>query len=212
MEVALILGNGIWKGKKHLLELIDICELIVAVDGGWKKAVKAGIAPHVVIGDLDSLSPQEKEKLEQSEVELILHPSEKDKTDMELALDYVVGLKKKKVIMFGVLGGRTDHTLANLFLLFKGIKEDLEIKIINGQEEIYLLKKEIEIKGKSGDIISLIPATEVVEGIFTSGLQYPLNGESLYSGSSRGISNVMLSSKARISASSGILWVFHLRR
>ena len=135
----------------------------------------------------------------------------KDKTDSELALDYVVKKGFKNILIFGALGKRLDHFLSNLYLLANTKYEDINLKIINQNQEIFLIKGKKIIKAKKGDLLSLIPLKEDCLGIYTKGLLYKLNNEALYFSKSRGVSNVFTSSKAEIKIKKGILLAIHTK-
>jgi thiamine pyrophosphokinase len=112
---------------------------------------------------------------------------------------------RDKIIVFGALGGRVDHTLANIGLLGNPDYADRDIRIFSNNEYIYFLHSPSTIKGNIGDILSLISWGGPVLGVTTTGLQYPLSDEDLFPDKSRGISNVMTSSEAIIQFKKGNL-------
>ena len=93
-------------------------DLVVAADGGTKCALAAGVTPTHVIGDLDSLSPEQRAQLETAGTIIHAHPPAKDETDLELALLWAAAQPDvTEIVVLGALGGRPDQELANLLLL-----------------------------------------------------------------------------------------------
>jgi len=214
MKRALIFVNGNLSDLKRANDIITNEDCLIAVDGGAKHVLKLGLIPHIVIGDSDSVSPSLRKKLEKHKIEWIKFPRKKDKTDFELAINLVLQRKYSQIIIFGILGDRIDHLLANIFLLVKTQTENklIKIKVIEGDKEVYILNKEIVIKGKIGDELSIIPVSERLEGVITQGLEYKLINETLFFGSTRGISNVLNSKLVNIKTSSGVALVVCSRR
>jgi thiamine pyrophosphokinase len=177
----------------------------IAVDGGIRHLRELNMIPDILIGDLDSVSEQNLEWCRSLQVEIHQYPREKDQTDFELALDYAMKKNRDKIFVFGALGGRIDHTLANIGLLSNPHYAARDIRIFSNNEYVYFLHSPTTIKGNTGDIISLIPWRGPVLGVTTTGLQYPLSNEDLLPDRSRGISNVMSSTEAIIQFKKGNL-------
>jgi thiamine pyrophosphokinase len=110
------------------------------------------------------------------------------------------------------LGGRLDQTLGNIFLLSRPELAEIDIRLEDGQQEVFLIRSLGRLNGQPGDTISLIPLTTQVTGVVTEGLRYPLVDEILYFDQTRGISNVLLESEAAIQVREGILLCVHERR
>ncbi len=197
--------NGDFDIDKSLAEYHPAGGFNIAVDGGVRHLRVLNMIPDILIGDLDSVSEQDLEWCKNLQVEIHQYPRKKDQTDFELALDYALKKNREKIIVFGALGGRIDHTLANIGLLGNPHYADREIKIFSNNEHIFFLHSPTAIKGKVGDIISLIPWGDPVLGVTTTGLQFPLQNEDLLPDRSRGISNVMCSSDAFIEFKKGNL-------
>lgn len=211
MKRAIILSNGNLSGLDRLKENIDKNDFIVCTDGSATFALENNIHPNLVIGDFDSTTASIFKKLKQKNINLIKYPMIKDKTDFELAVDFLLKKKFKEIIVFGILGDRLDQIIANINLLIKIQIEnkDSMIKIIEGNQDLYILYKDIEISGKIGDLISIIPIDGDVIGITTTGLEYRLNNETLKYGLTRGISNILNQSKTKISVQKGHALVVH---
>jgi thiamine pyrophosphokinase len=204
---VVIFANGILSDPKKSLAHIHPNDMLIAADGGALHCIRLGLNPDIVIGDFDSLEPEELSKLEKSGAELIRHPARKDYTDLELALLYASQSGATQVLILGALGNRWDQTLANLLLPASSDFSALDIRLIDGTQEIFLVKSghKTEIKGKPGDTLSLIPLYGEARGITTEGLEYALQDGVLQFGSTRGISNVLLGRLASISCQEGLL-------
>jgi len=208
MTRAIIFANGNLSDLSQAKKIINKEDCLIAADGAVKHILKLKLIPKIIIGDLDSTPLSLQKELK---VQFIKYPRKKDKTDFELAVDYCLENKFQEIIIFGVLGDRIDHLMANIFLLAKIQTENptIKIKVIEGKKEIFILNKEIVINGKIGDEISIIPVGEKLEDILTDGLEYQLDNESLLFGSTRGISNVMNKKLVKIKASAGIAMIEH---
>ncbi|MFN3492786.1 MAG: thiamine diphosphokinase, partial [Anaerolineales bacterium] len=166
-----------------------------------------GLIPNLIIGDMDSLPSNF--QLSTFDGEVILFPKDKNETDLELAIQHAITLNPEEILIIGALGGRIDHTLANIALLTNFRRVACDLRLNDGLEEISLCKDQIEIKGRSGDVVSLIPYQENVEGVATQNLKWQLKNETLYFNKTRGISNEMISDTATISITKGLLLIVH---
>jgi thiamine pyrophosphokinase len=135
------------------------------------------------------------------------HPTHKDETDLELALQYAASLESAEIVILGALGGRLDQTVANVMLLAMPSLQGRRVLIVSGDEQTFLIPpgEPFHLYGHAGDVVSLIPFGGDAHGIRTAGLEYPLRDESLYFGPARGVSNVMLGEQATVSLRAGRL-------
>jgi thiamine pyrophosphokinase len=207
---AFLFANGSVADLSAVANQIRMTDLLVAVDGGFKYLAKIQKIPHILIGDLDSVSPKEIQRLEKLKVEIRKYPTEKDETDLELALGMLAEFKVSKVIVAGATGDRLDHSLGNIHLLTK-FQSTFDLSLDDGHQEMFLIGDRSVIHGKPNDIVSLIPIDEKDMGITTTGLAYPLKNETLYLASTRGISNVMLGKIASVQMQRGNLLCIHIR-
>lgn len=181
-------------------------DIVVCADKGYEFAAKKNITPDTVIGDFDSISiPVEKD------INIIKHPSEKDETDTELALLYLLGKGASEIIIIGALGGRYDHALANVFLLKKALDKGVNAFIEDENTRIYLVDKSATINAGKAQYVSLFPVFGDAKGVCLSGMKYPLYSENLLSGDVRGISNEITDSEAKITVQNGILLVMEIK-
>lgn len=204
---AVVVANGEMTENARVRAIWADADLRVAADGGARNArLYLGLAPQVVIGDMDSLDDETREWLEAAHAERVQHPRAKDETDLELALALAQTRGADELTILGAFGGRSDHFIANVMLLTR----TPHLKITDATSEVWMGSGNDSITGKRGDTISLIPLDTAVEGITTTDLEYPLRGETLERGSTRGISNVMLGATANVRWTRGALLIVHL--
>lgn len=212
VKTALIFANGDLRRPEEIRRMALGGELIIAADGGLCHIQSLGLIPNLLIGDLDSVTPEQILWAREVGAEVRQFPIDKDETDLELALLAAANVGCQKLIIFGALGGRLDQTLSNIFLLHLPDLADLDARIVDGNEEVILVRNSVRLTGKPGEIVSLLPLSPIVRGITTTGLQYPLQDESMVFYRSRGISNIMASETASVEVLSGILICIHERR
>jgi len=186
-------------------------DLIVAVDGGTQHVLNADLKPTHIIGDLDSLPAALREDLEASGTVFRPHPPVKDETDLELALLWAVEQEAERIVILGALGGRPDQELANLLLLAMPALRGHNVMVADGLWTIWLLHggERACLRGRPGDMLSLLPLGGDALGVKTQGLAYPLERETLAFGPARGVSNVFAGAEATVEFEKGLLWCFH---
>lgn len=210
---ALIIANGTGRSRRQLQRLARSADLVIAADGGAEVAARAGVDPHILIGDMDSVTLATRARLEAHGTDVRAVPPEKDQTDAELALEIAAGRGASEVWLAAAWGGRVDHAVANLLLVFLARQLGVRLCLIDGRSEAYLTDGPFVVDARVGHLVSLIPLSPVVEGITTVGLRYPLRDESLVRGATRGISNVVVTSPAGLSAvGAGDLLLVHTRQ
>jgi thiamine pyrophosphokinase len=187
--------------------------LVIAADGGLSLAAALGLTPDVVVGDMDSVNPQDLERAERSGARIDVHPVDKDETDLELALAVALAAGAVDITIVGGVGGRLDHLLANTMLLSAASADGLTMRWLTGSEEVLpcFPNRPVGIDGHPGDLVSLIPIDGPVRGVRTSGLRWQLDGDELGRGSTRGVSNEMTASEAQVWVDDGGLLVVHTR-
>lgn len=207
MKRAIIIANGRMEKPPQVASTLQGSDLIIAADGGIHNCLALGIQPHVVIGDLDSVGQEEAAALQSSGIQIMRFPARKDETDMELALQYSLQEKSKEVIVLGALGARWDMTIANVLLAAHPQFSGLRIRFLDGTQELVLLRpgENLDLKDRVGDSVSLIPLRGDAVGVTTHGLDYPLDAETLWFGSPRGVSNTIIRERTDISFTEGLL-------
>lgn len=202
----LIFANGELPNLEAARGLLRADDFILCADGGTRHALALGLIPHIIIGDLDSM-PEDFQPAPETQV--IKFSADKNETDLELAIRHALSLHPTQILIVAALGGRFDQTLGNLSLLTDPKLSTFDIRLADGVEEIFLCRDHATVKGRSGDIVSLIPWAGEITGVVTQNLKWPLNDETLYSYKTRGISNEMVGAEASIAIRSGLLLIVH---
>ena len=205
---AILFANGDCPGKLELQ--ISEKDYLIAVDGGLLNMLKLGLQPHLLIGDLDSISAADLHQCQQAGVEILRFSPQKNETDLELALLEAIKREFPQILLTCALGGRLDHSLGNLSILAMPESKGLQISILDGQTSVYLVRDQLHLETTQGDLVSLIPAGTEVQGIHTDGLRYPLENEKLDPWKTRGLSNIALGERVSVYLRSGQLYVFHI--
>lgn len=218
MNRIIIFANGELPNLDKARSLLRDDDFILCADGGTRHALALGLTPNLVIGDLDSIQKGQWQELEKDGVSIELFPHDKNETDLELAVRRALELEPKEILILAALGGRLDQSLANIALLTDLRLSTLDLRLDDGLEEILFCRakspkgNQVEVQGRSGDIVSLLPWSAPVHGIQTKGLKWMLNDETLYPEKTRGVSNEMISDSASIEIKSGLLLVIHRRQ
>lgn len=202
---AVIVANGLLPDPTAHSRLLRADDWIIAVDGGAAHAQAMGALPNEVIGDMDSLPDELRVALQAAGARFFPYPADKDETDLELALLRAVELGAAEVLILGALGGRLDQTLANLFLLVHPALAGMDVRLVEGAQTAFLVRRQVLIHGCPGDTVSLIPLGGDARGVTAEGLRWPLHGETLRFGATRGISNVLLREQASVTVEEGVM-------
>jgi len=173
-------------------------DYVICADHGYDHALKYEIVPDLLIGDMDSVIADA-----DSFPDKLVLPVRKDFTDSETAVRYAMDMHPDEIVLLGFTGTRMDHTLGNIFLLKLLDEKNIPAYIDDGNNRIYYFSGKFTVENMVGYTVSLIPVSEAVCGITTFGLDYPLDGENLYFGETRGISNVITENHAGYTAESG---------
>ncbi|MCC6298830.1 MAG: thiamine diphosphokinase [Anaerolineales bacterium] len=212
MHRILLFANGELPDLESARALLRPDDFILCADGGTRHALALGLTPNLIIGDMDSVEKETLKKFQNDGVELELFPRDKNETDLELALDKAIEMNPNEIIIVAALGGRMDQTLANIALLFNPQYAARNIVLDDGVEQILPCRDQVEVQGRSGDVVSLIPWGAPVHGIQTENLKWKLDHETLYPDKTRGISNEMTDDIAAVKIESGLLLVIHRRQ
>ncbi len=197
---------AIWIGgappvPRALVELPHV-DLVIAADSGLDVALDAGVAVDVLVGDLDSVTDQ---RVEAFDGEVVRFPADKDFTDLELALDCAVQRGASRIMVLGGGGGRLDHELGSLLVLTLEKYEGVAIEARIGSAHVRVVRGRVELTGAVGQIISLIPVTDSVEGVTTVGLRWGLDKATLQRGATWSISNEFALPVASVDVVAGVL-------
>src|SRR5205823_1393332 len=155
----------------------------------------------LLVGDLDSVSAETLARIEHVERHLV----DKDATDLELALAAALRFEPDRILVVGGAGGRLDHLFGGLLLLAADSLASVRVDGQIGAAAVHVIRGERSLVGEPGELISLFAVHGPAAGVVTEGLVYPLRGETLEPGSTRGISNVFAAPEARIGIEQGVL-------
>lgn len=181
---------------------------VIAVDAGLAVLRHLHLIPDEVVGDLDTVDPRLIEEYrELPRVEFEIHKPEKDETDTELALLSAARAGCDQVDILGALGGRMDHALGNIQLLYQFFRQGMDISIYDAKNRIYLIegRKKFKKQALYGKYISFLPLTEAVEGMTLRGFKYPLNHRTIQMGTSLCISNELKKEEGILELDHGVV-------
>ena len=190
--------------------------LVVAADGGARLAEPLGVRIDRWVGDGDSIGADGLAALKAAGVPVEQARPDKDESDTELAVRAALRDGAEGVVIVGGLGGRRiDHALANIGLLAMPELAGRDAVILDGRSRLTLIQApppgggsvDRRLPGRVGDLVSLLPVGDGVEGVTTRGLAYPLVDEPLPIGAARGLSNVRLDADAGVLIKAGSLLV-----
>ena len=209
-QTAVVLASGDPSpaaGAKRL----PAAALVIAADGGLAQAASFHLTVDIVIGDMDSVDPAALDRAAASGTRIERHPPDKDATDLELALDHAMAAGCRRVIVLGGGGGRLDHLLGNALVLSHAKYESTAIEWWTGSDRAVVVRPHdpLHVSGRVGDLLSLLPIGGAAVGVRTTGLRWKLQGVSLESGSTRGISNELADAEASVSLRRGALLAIH---
>ena len=194
----------------------DGIEFVVAADGGARHAVPLGLRVDTWVGDGDSVGDDALAALASAGVDIRRVAAAKDESDTELAVAAALERGADHIVVLGAFGGeRFDHAIANVGLLAMPALVGRRVELIDARTRVRLLRGPIaggqpaglDLPGRVGDVVSLLPFGPGVEGVTTEGLAYPLRDEPLPEGPARGLSNVRSSVDARVTVRRGLLLV-----
>ena len=202
-RTIVVVAGGDAVDPAHLDRLEGV--LLIAADSGIERATELGLHVDVAVGDFDSVSPAALDAVARDGAVIERHPAAKDATDLELAMDAAVARGATKVVVVGGHGGRLDHFLGNAALLASPRYADLEVVAQMGPARVTVIRSVATLCGKPGDLVSLVPVHGDATRVTTDGLAYPLLGEDLHAGSTRGVSNEFVGIEATVRLGTGVL-------
>jgi thiamine pyrophosphokinase len=182
---------------------------VVAADGGARHAEPLGLRIDRWVGDGDSVSADVLSRLEATGIPIDRMPFDKDESDTELALRAALAQRPDSVVILGALGGpRLDHALANLALLALPELRDIDVRLVAAEVRVRVAGPgATRLEGRVDDLVTLLPIGTDATGVTTAGLAYPLRGETLHVGRTRGLSNRRTEAIAEVVLQAGRLLV-----
>lgn len=183
-------------------------DMLVGADQGAWFLVSRGYRPHLAMGDFDSVSPDQKARIQEKALDFRdCDPIMKDYTDSEMAYMWALEQRPVEVTLLGFTGTRLDHTLANVQLLRRGLAAGVRTVLRNAHNRIELTNNRLELKDEGFSYASLLPMTVEVQGVTLTGFQYPLQDATLTMGQSLAVSNKLVAAEATVTVRSGELLV-----
>ena len=174
-------------------------DFIIAADGGLRHTEKMGLVPNIVIGDMDSMEGQ---KIPDG---AILFPARKDDTDTMLAIKEGLRLGYRCFVIYGGLGGRLDHSVANIQSLSYLLGEGAQGTLIDENHKVFLLRNGKIALNEPYHYISVFAYGGECRGVTLKGVQYPLDRVTLTPDFPLGVSNQQKGEKALIQVEDGTL-------
>lgn len=207
MTCCLIVGAApsAHQGLAYVLAHVAF-DCVIAVDGGYAALAERGIVPHVIVGDFDSLGFVPKGAQPPFD-------THKDFTDLDWALHYAHDHGFDDVVLADALSGRLDHSLGNLDLMVRSVREGIRVWGVTDEEIVLALAAPGEYscvnfaEGGVG-VVSVMPHSDKQYGVTETGFEYGLTEASKDNVSLWGISNELIGKKAEIALQSGSVWVF----
>ncbi len=203
-EIVVVVAGGDPPHPDSVLA-VPLGARVIAADRGLDHALALGLEVTAAIGDFDSASPEAIARAERAGTRIERYPTDKNATDLELALDAALELGPSGILLLAGDGGRLDHLLSTLLLLGSPRYAGVQLDAFIGQARVHVIRRELEIGGEPGELVSLFALHGPAESVHTEGLVYALAGETFEPGSSRGVSNVFAAHTARIGLERGAL-------
>ncbi|MEE0945513.1 MAG: thiamine diphosphokinase [Acutalibacteraceae bacterium] len=194
-KICFVFGAGEIRNAK-----IKENSLIISADGGYEYLKKNNITPHIILGDFDSLGYVPKGE------NVIVYPAVKDSTDMALAVEKGIKLGCETFVLYGGMGGRIDHTLANIQLLSLLAEKGKKGYLVDTENVVTAIcNSQITFSKEYIGFISVFSHSNKSEGVSIKGLKYELNDQTLLNNVALGVSNEFIGKESIISVKNGTL-------
>ncbi|MFO7635868.1 MAG: thiamine diphosphokinase [Clostridia bacterium] len=201
---ALVISGGTMLPLSMAQAYIGNADLILCADSGADHARAYGIVPDIILGDMDSVS----EKALDTTAKIFPHPPEKDDTDTKIAVDKAMELGAGQIDIICGTGDRLDHTMANIWLLAYMADRNVSGRVVDARNVILLCRDRLELTGKEGAFVSILPFSDRVEGVTLTGFRYPLKNQSIPRSWTQGVSNEIMGETGVIQVREGTVLVF----
>jgi thiamine pyrophosphokinase len=178
---------------------------LICADGGARHIHALGLTPDLIVGDMDSLNGELQRDFVMKGSRIMRYPEVKDETDSQLALEMAFMMMPDEIRIYGALGHRIDHTLANLTLLTAAADRGIETRLVDQWCEIFLIRQKAIVEGEIGQTVSLFAFCADVTGVTLEGFEYPLRNATITPTKPIGISNRLTAARGIISVGSGDL-------
>ena len=204
MKTCALVGASTFNADRFMeMYESDAFDHIIAVDGGLRSLEEVGVKPDVALGDFDSLG------YVPTGMRTVRFSKDKDKSDMELALKRAKSQRFDNVVVFGALGGRLDHTLANMGVFSKYSELGLKVTVIDDDSAVFFLTGPdiFEAPALESGVVSVFAMSDVTEGVFERGMKWDLDDVVLTNRESIGLSNELIGEAVMIGVEKGTICV-----
>lgn len=204
-KVCALVGAGDFNANQFLvIQEAGAFDYVIAVDGGYESLQDAGVKPDMVLGDFDSLGYVPKG------IRTSRFSEHKDKSDMELAFERAKSQRYDTVYAFGALGGRLDHTLANIQVGARFSELGLSVFMVGDQSVlVYVTGPDaFEAEAREEGTVSVFALSDVCEGVFERGMEWDLDDVELTNRTSEGLSNELKGEPVMIGVEKGTIVIF----
>jgi thiamine pyrophosphokinase len=207
---AAVFLNGAADPPELLRAAAGRADLVVAADGGARRALDAGIVPELVVGDMDSLGEAGAREAEGRGAVLERHPAEKDKMDGHLAVMAVRERGATEVDLLCATGGQLGALFAVPHILLAAERMGVRAAMVADWGQAFVLESgNRTVTGRPRDSVSVFPLIGPAVGVTLEGFAYPLADARLEIGDTLGFHNELIGSTARVSVHEGALLVIH---
>ncbi|NMB09695.1 MAG: thiamine diphosphokinase [Tissierellia bacterium] len=186
-------------------------DMIICADGGTRHLYNANITPDIIVGDFDSLDHKILDYYEEKKVPIYKFPTDKDKTDTEIAIDFALEKGIDEIILLGATGCRLDHTMGNIMILYRLLKENIKAKIIDSNNEICVVDDTLELEKENYTYASIMPMFGDIKEVTLKGFKYETDKIEFKLGTSLGVSNEIEDRKGKINVNGGTCLVIKSR-
>ncbi len=204
-RICALVGAGDFNAERFLeMRSGGAFDYVIAVDGGYASLEDVGVAPDMVLGDFDSLGYVPKG------VRTSKFSAHKDKSDMELAFECAKSRRFDTIYAFGVLGGRLDHTVANMQVGARFSELGLTVFMVGMSEVLAFVTgpDAFEAEARESGTVSVFSLSDVCEGVFERGMEWDLDDVTLTSRTSQGLSNELVGEPVMVGVEKGTIVVF----
>jgi thiamine pyrophosphokinase len=202
---VLIIANGEIRDIQKVKAMLPQVDYTICADGGVRHARDLGVVPDLIVGDFDSLPDEVLREYSMAGIPIKRYPADKDKTDMQIAVDMAVDMGASQVFLLGAFGSRWDHSYANMLMLYRLARRGIKAQILDSHNVVMVSSGKVEIEGEIGQTLSLLPLSGDVRILRTDGLKYPIVDGILPLDFPYGVSNVLVKPRAEVHVGSG--WV-----
>ena len=177
---------------------------VIAADAGVSAAGDLGWEVDVAVGDFDSIRAEDLARLDELAREVRRFPSDKDATDLELALAVAVESGPARVLLAGIEGGRPDHALANLLLAASERFASLEVEVLIEHGRAWVVRDQLAGTLPTRSTVSVIPVHGAAH-VSIDGVRWPLDRRLLEPGTTLAISNEVADGPFTLDVHAGVV-------